>query len=429
MNKEIPQSNIYSHDPFEEVESPSRPIPSHRHHTTRDDGREKDYEIPRIFDGLTNIFTGRGWMFPEREARSESGKVLSRRDSKAVPSVESDQAQSIPATNHEVKAALPTSFAEQYGKFNRFLHYEDSNTVQLYEKKTPIEQIKSSGRSPSSPVLTRLRRASTINKSIRELYAVKVFHYAQSTRPIPYRNENPSFSLRHTNIVPIIDILYNEKKHLCLVMPYCGGGNLKSFLEGPRKDSVSIEELNCWIIQIIRAVAFLHEKYIVHGDLRPEHILFTTQGAVKLSGFGEDEDAVQELAELLNGGKLNSCSSESGLSLNLAPASNYQPKMRIRSKLSDLSVPYLPPERFSGRRGSVHQNYAHHHGFDIRAGDIWACGMIYMVLLSGKLLWHRAQRINPEKPFAKYLNSRLTDDGYGPIQALRPVSCICRLLI
>jgi len=130
MNKEIPQSHTYFHDPFEEVESPSRPLPSHRHHTRRDDGRDsKDFETPRIFDGLTNILSGWGWISPEREARSESGKVLPRRDSTAVPSVESDRAQSIPAIDHEAKAASQTSFANNYGKFNRVLHYDDSNTT------------------------------------------------------------------------------------------------------------------------------------------------------------------------------------------------------------------------------------------------------------------------------------------------------------
>ncbi|KAJ6114542.1 kinase-like domain-containing protein [Penicillium sp. IBT 16267x] len=247
-----------------------------------------------------------------------------------------------------------------------------------------------------------------------------MFHYTQSTTPFAHGNQRSSFSLCHPNIIPIIDILYNEQNHLCLVMPYCGGGNLKSFLfhEGPRKDKISTEELNCWIIQIIRAVGFLHEKDIVHGDLRPEHILFTAQGAVKVSGFGEDEDAVRELAELLYGDDLTSRASESRPSSTSAPDSHYRPKMCIRRKLSESSVPYLPPERFSGRRGSSHQGYAHHHGSDIRAGDIWACGIIYMALISGKLLWHRAQRVDPEKSFANYLNFRLTDDGYGPIQGL-----------
>lgn len=429
MNKELSQSPTYFHDPFEEVESPTRPLASHRHHTVRDDGREsKDFEAPRIFDGLTNILSGWGWLSSEREARSESGKALSRRDSTNMPSFGLDRARSTPATNHEAKAESPTSFAKDYGKFHRVLHYDGSNTVQLYEKKSSVEQIKSPGRSPSSPVVTKLRRASLINKTIRELYAVKMFHSAQTTTPLPYGKRTPSFSLYHPNIIPIIDILYNEQKHLCLVMPYCGGGNLKSFLfpDGPRKDRISNEELDCWIIQIIRAVAFLHEKDIVHGDLRPEHILFTTQGAVKVSGFGEDEDAARELAEFLHGDNRTSCYSESGASSNMTPASNYKPKMCIRRNLSESSVPYLPPERFSGRRGSFHQSYAHHQGFDIRAGDIWACGMIYMVLISGKLLWHRAQRIHPGKPFANYLNYRLTDEGYGPIQSLQLVSYICR---
>jgi serine/threonine protein kinase len=329
------------------------------------------------------------------------------------------------ATNDKAKGASQTSFTEDYGKFNKFLHYDDSSNVQLYEKKVPVfDQTTSSEKSSQNPMLARLRRASTSN-TIRELYAVKVFRHAQNTLlPLAslLQNGSQTVPLCHPNIVPIIDILYNKQKELCLVMPYYAGGNLHSFLshrENP-KENLSTEEVNCLAIQILRAVAFLHENNIAHGDIRPEHVLLTAQGAVKVGGFGEDEDAVRELAQLLHGS--NPTSSFSVPSPNTAPASNYKPNLCIRRRVSDSSVPYIPPERFPSHRGSRRQIYTHQEVSDIRAGDIWACGIIYMLLRSGQLPWHSAQRVNPGKSFADYLSCRREEDGYSPIQVLENVS-------
>ncbi|KAJ5611202.1 kinase-like domain-containing protein [Penicillium lagena] len=324
-------------------------------------------------------------------------------------------------TNDKAEGALQTSFAEDYGKFNKVLFYDDSNTVQLYEKKTLIsEQTSSTAKSPQSHMLTRLRRPSAYT-TVRELYAVKVFRHSQTkVFPLPssLRNQSLAASLCHPNIVPIIDILYNKQTNLCLVMPYYAGGNLHSFLshKGKRMEKLSTEELNCLAIQILRAMAFLHKNNVAHGDMRPEHVLLTAQGAVKVGGFGEDEHAVRELAQLSHG--VNLTSSLSGPRRNSAPASNYKPNLCIRRRVSELSVPYLPPERFSGRGGFRRHTYARQDISEIKAGDIWACGIIYMILRTGKLLWRSAQRANPDKSFDDYLHCRMEKDGYSPMLVL-----------
>jgi serine/threonine protein kinase len=283
---------------------------------------------------------------------------------------------------------LQTSF-DDYGKFNRILHYNDTNTVQLYEKNVPIlEQSTSIAKSLQRRMLARLRRISTSN-TIKELYVIKVFHHARKELlPLPslIQNQSRAVSLSHPNIVQIIDILYDKQANVCLVMPYCTGGNLHTYLlqRGERRNDLSTEELNCWTIQILRAMAFLHQNGIAHGDMRPEHVLLTARGAVKVGGFGENEDAARELAKLLYGGDLASSFSE--CSPNSTPASKFKPNLCIRRVISELSVPYLPPERFFGRRGSRRKSYTHQDVSDIRAGDIWACGIIYMILRTGQLL-------------------------------------------
>ncbi|KAJ5675414.1 kinase-like domain-containing protein [Penicillium macrosclerotiorum] len=316
------------------------------------------------------------------------------------------------------------SFGEEYGKFLKVLYYGASSTVQLYEKKAPMIQPASpSSASPSSPVMARLRRAST-SKTIRELYAVKVFRHPKFNSPqIPTypEDEKPPALLCHPNIVAITDILYNKQADLCLVMPYCSGGNLHSFLSygGKLRDDLSIEEVNCLIIQILRAVAFLHENNIAHGDIRPARILLTARGAVKLGGFGEDEDAVRALAQLSHNG-----SSSSGLpaKTRVGSVSSINSSsgltMCIRQKITDSSIPWLPPERFANRRGSQTENFICKDVLNIKAADVWSCGIIYLALRFGQLPWKSAQKLDASTSFADYLRCRCEEDGWGRIQAL-----------
>lgn len=438
MRKESSQDTC-PHRRFEHVQFPAHPLPSHQHHMRRDNGREtRDFRSPHIFDRFSNLLSRWGFLTPEREGRSHSRTTILDKgpagfatapysQETASHSPESDQRLKITRANHKTET-LQTSFHD-YGKFDRILHYDDTNTVQLYKKKVPVpEQSISIANSLQRHVLTRLRRTSTPN-TIRELYVIKVFRHAQKELfPLPslLHSQSRAVSLFHPNIVQIIDILHDKQTNICLVMPYCAGGNLQSYLlqRGERRNNLSTEELNCWAIQILRAIAFLHQNGIAHGDLRPEHVLLTAQGAVKVGGFGEDEDAVRELAKLLNSGDLASPFSES--SPTSAPASNFKPNLCIRRVVSELSIPYLPPERFFGRRDSRRQSYTHQGVSDIIPGDIWACGIIYMILRTGQLLWRSAQRVNPDKSFADYLHCRIEEDGYSPIQILEYVSCIYR---
>lgn len=426
MQKKSSRDTPPLHYRFEHVQSSPPPLSSHHHHTTIENRRDtRDFKTPQIIDGLTNILSGWGWLTPEREGRSQSFSTASHQQNTTMGSDETDQMQKT-TTNDKTGGISQTSFADRYGKFSRVIHYDDSNTVQLYEKKVPAsEQINSLARSQSR-TQTMLRRASISNK-IKELYAVKVFRRAQtSLLPLTgsLHDQSRTISLSHPNVLAIIDILYNTQTNLCIVMPYCAGGNLQSFLSQTRdqKEQVSTEELNCLAIQIMRAVAFLHENNVVHGDLKPDHILLTAQGAVKVGGFGQGEDAIRELAQLLHGG--NSTASSSAHRRSSSSASNYQPKLCIRRNVSESSGPYLPPERYSDRRGSRRQSLAPQNVSDRRAADVWACGIIYMLLRSGKLLWHSTRKDNPDKAFENYLRSRLEEDGYHPIQVLENVSNI-----
>lgn len=71
---------------------------------------------------------------------------------------------------------------------------------------------------------------------------------------------------------------------LVLVMEYCAGGSLDHRLHavGP----LSQNEVFRWGAVLCDTLEFVHKKGIVHHDIKPENILFSLDGAIKLGDFG-----------------------------------------------------------------------------------------------------------------------------------------------
>ncbi|EQC42317.1 TKL protein kinase [Saprolegnia diclina VS20] len=72
-----------------------------------------------------------------------------------------------------------------------------------------------------------------------------------------------------------------------LVMGHMGGGNLHTWL----KQRANADFLDT-ALALAEALAFLHEKKVVHGNLTPSNVLFDATGIPKLADFGyvRDED-------------------------------------------------------------------------------------------------------------------------------------------
>jgi serine/threonine-protein kinase len=88
--------------------------------------------------------------------------------------------------------------------------------------------------------------------------------------------------LRHPHIVPVTD--FGEVDDLAfLVMPYLRVGNLAQRLQQGPLNAVDGGRI---FGEIASALAFAHEKGIVHRDVKPSNILLTDQGQALLSDFG-----------------------------------------------------------------------------------------------------------------------------------------------
>jgi eukaryotic-like serine/threonine-protein kinase len=88
-------------------------------------------------------------------------------------------------------------------------------------------------------------------------------------------------SLNHPNIAAIYDVL-EDRGEVLLVMEYVEGTTLRDRLAEPG----TIEQFLGIAIQCADALAAAHEKKILHSDVKPENIMLTPSGQVKLLDFG-----------------------------------------------------------------------------------------------------------------------------------------------
>lgn len=218
------------------------------------------------------------------------------------------------------------------------------------------------------------------------LYAVKEFRRRPQETAKKYQKRLTSefcisSSLRHPNIIHTLDLLQDAKGDYCEVMEYCAGGDLYTLVLAA--GTLSVAESDCFFKQLMRGVEYMHEMGVAHRDLKPENLLLTTHGALKITDFGNGE-----------------C-------FRMA----WEKEAHMTAGLCG-SAPYIAPEEYAGGE------------FDPRAVDVWACGVIYMAMRTGRHLW-RVARKEEDEFYQRYLEGRKDEEGYAPIETLHRVSISC----
>ena len=216
-----------------------------------------------------------------------------------------------------------------------------------------------------------------------QLFAVKEFRRRPQESPKKYQKRLTSefcisSSLRHPNVIHTLDLLQDAKGDYCEIMEFCAGGDLYTLVLATGK--LEVLEADCYFKQLMCGVEYLHEMGVAHRDLKPENLLLTTHGALKITDFGNGE-----------------C-------FRMA----WEKEAHMTAGLCG-SAPYIAPEEYVDKE------------FDPRAVDVWACGVIYMAMRTGRHLWRVAKR-DEDEFYERYLEGRKGDDGYGPIETLHRVS-------
>ena len=190
------------------------------------------------------------------------------------------------------------------------------------------------------------------NKQSGDIRAMKQITKSKIPNIEKFQNEIKILAMvDHPNIVRLFEVIEDDK-YFNLLQELCTGGELAKKIQTTQLKEKEIAKI---FNQIMSAVAYCHDKGIVHRDLKLENILFASENPdapVKIIDFG--------FSVLLGKNDMNKDKNKDN------DLKKYGFK-RMKSKVGTLY--YISPEIIKGN-------------YDEKC-DIWACGVILFILLGG----------------------------------------------
>lgn len=165
-------------------------------------------------------------------------------------------------------------------------------SIETFEKKTipedhcygrcrPVTEFEKLNRIGEGTYGVVYRTRDTVSNEIVALKKVRMEREKDGIPLSELREISLLLSLEHKNIVQLKEVVVG--KHLdsiFLVMEYCEQ-DLASLLDNmslPFKEA----QIKCLMLQLLHGVQYLHERFIVHRDLKVSNLLLNGKGILKI---------------------------------------------------------------------------------------------------------------------------------------------------
>lgn len=90
--------------------------------------------------------------------------------------------------------------------------------------------------------------------------------------------------LKYPHILPLLDVgIYDDLPYV--VTEYMSNSSLRDYFDEQSSLLVPLQETMYILLQIGQALNYAHQRNIIHGNLKPENVLFNEQGKVLLTDF------------------------------------------------------------------------------------------------------------------------------------------------
>jgi serine/threonine-protein kinase len=187
-----------------------------------------------------------------------------------------------------------------------------------------------------------------------KVFALKIIHSELSENPhardMFYAEARMASSLEHRNIVSITDFGEDIRRGAFIVMELLRGESLADRLDRERRQMPTVA-LDI-ITQTADAVSFMHERGVIHGDIKPENVFLST-------GEGPLQDRRRNQVKVLDFG------------LGRLKRSQRDRVGRVEDNLAGTPA-YLAPERCCGSPPD-------------EASDLYALGVLFYEMLTGEV--------------------------------------------
>lgn len=94
-------------------------------------------------------------------------------------------------------------------------------------------------------------------------------------------------SLNHPYIVRYRES-FTDSGWFCILMDYCEAGDLTKQIEQAKRTRKPIAETQVlkWFTQAILSLKYIHDRHILHRDLKPQNFFLSKSGSLKMGDFG-----------------------------------------------------------------------------------------------------------------------------------------------
>ena len=113
--------------------------------------------------------------------------------------------------------------------------------------------------------------------------------------------------LSHPNIVNVYDVIDEGDLHY-IVMEYVEGITLKTYIR--ERKFLDIKEAISISIQVARGIKSAHDAHIVHRDIKPQNIIISKDGSIKVADFGIARAISEETLSTVGVGSIHYMSPE-----------------------------------------------------------------------------------------------------------------------
>ena len=115
------------------------------------------------------------------------------------------------------------------------------------------------------------------------VFSPSLFHFPRERENLLQKAQRMK-QLQHPHLAPILDIGI-EKEQLFVVREYLPNGSLRSRLKKIAPDRLELEDALTIVLRVGEALVYLHEHHTVHGNIKPENVLFGANGQIFLTDF------------------------------------------------------------------------------------------------------------------------------------------------
>ncbi|XP_026509259.1 serine/threonine-protein kinase Nek3-like [Terrapene carolina triunguis] len=131
------------------------------------------------------------------------------------------------------------------------------------------------------------RALLVFHKSSDQKYAMKEIRLPKSPSDVQSSRKEAILlaKMKHPNIVAYKES-FEADGHLYIVMEYCDDGDLMQKIKYQRGKLFPEDTILHWFVQMCLGVKHIHDRRVLHRDIKSKNIFLTQNGKVKLGDFG-----------------------------------------------------------------------------------------------------------------------------------------------